>query len=417
MARNLFYAALVRAVKTESEDETSAFLSRLAIDDIHGRLCENIPAEYSTRCVKCEHLLTLGRQQNNGMMALLLERGAFPPPELCAAEYCYGRGKSRTPLRLAIDYGTLDDVKELLSQGADVNAQAQVCFKNPAALLVKECTYCDTPLMAAARRRDIEKVRVLLKHGAIASAAIHATAPGESSKTALLVAAGTGNDQVITELVMYGADVNQLLGPRGTVFHHICSNRIMDLLVRLGADPNVKNVKGDSVFWHVLRRGSVASGRNLCYVLESMSHLLPNTRHLDQYIADGLVARCLNQRCFMLVLQHGAKIDYSCTFIHNYATSLIQEQHSEEFIEFLRAADTNFSSVRQRIPHFDGKKKKVLNTDVLEEKLSKPLTLQSLCVINVRRRLRDISEIQMWARIDTLSLPTAIRNRLKLLLW
>ena len=57
----------------------------------------------------------------------------------------------------------------------------------------------------------------------------------------------------------------------------------------------------------------------------------------------------------------------------------------------------------------------MLNLDVIEDKLSQPLTLQMSCVISVRRRLRSIRDVGMWARIDALPLPAIIKDRLKLI--
>ena len=130
----------------------------------------------------------------------------------------------------------------------------------------------------------------------------------------------------------------------------------------------------------------------------------------------------LQSECTMLILQHGARIDYSRLFLAKSPDDLRDtwinlKQHSEEFIEFLRAADTNFSGVRQRIASLDRNEWEVRNLDVLEAKLSQPLTLQTSCVISVRRRLRSIRDFGMWARIDTMPLPTIIRNRLKLIVW
>ena len=93
------------------------------------------------------------------------------------------------------------------------------------------------------------------------------------------------------------------------------------------------------------------------------------------------------------------------------------KKHSEKFIELLRAADTDFRGVRQQVVGLDRRIRKVLNLDVLDQKLSQPLTLQTSCVISVRRRLRSISDVGMWARIDALSLPSIIKDRLKLLVW
>ena len=65
--------------------------------------------------------------------------------------------------------------------------------------------------------------------------------------------------------------------------------------------------------------------------------------------------------------------------------------------------------------HLDRTEWKLLNLDVLEDKLSQPLTLQTSCVINVRRQLHRVSDVGMWPRIDALPLPATIRDLLKLI--
>ena len=92
-------------------------------------------------------------------------------------------------------------------------------------------------------------------------------------------------------------------------------------------------------------------------------------------------------------------------------------KHSERFIDLLRAADTDFSGVRQRIASVNKDEWAPLNLDVLDQKLSQPLTLQAWCVISVRRQVCSVSDWQMWTRIEKLALPKVIKDRLKLKMW
>ena len=83
----------------------------------------------------------------------------------------------------------------------------------------------------------------------------------------------------------------------------------------------------------------------------------------------------------------------------------------------LRAADTDFSGVRQRIASVDKDEWAPLNLAVLDQKLSQPLTLQAWCVISIRRQLWSVSNFKIWANIEKLPLPTVIKYRLKLERW
>ena len=148
--------------------------------------------------------------------------------------------------------------------------------------------------------------------------------------------------------------------------------------------------------------------------------MLPSTRGLDRYIQTSQAILWLNTECTTLLLQHGARINYSNVFLKESPVYLghtwsNRKEHSKEFVELLRAADTDFDGVREQIVHLDRTEWQVLNLDVVEEKLSQPLTLQTLCVISVRRRLHSISDAWMWASIDALPLPNIIKDRLKLI--
>ena len=417
MSRRVIYNRLKSVVSSGSDDDVRSLLSREAIVHIHGYLCENLPSEQPATCLNCEQLLTL-RLRDSEMVSLLINRGAFPPFGVCASQHPYGENKASAPLNLAVKYGSLDDVRKLLLAGADVNLHPGMCVKFTFRF-ENECTHCDTPLMAAVRRRDVTMMRLLIAHGANISEAIHSDARFVPEKTALFVAAETGDEQVITELVKSGADVNQSLGPRDPVLHHYCdSDKPLT-----NPDPKAKAEKGASVFWLVLFKGEVRQIRPpLNFVLQSLRPLLPTARYLEYYLQSCRAILWLNTQCTMLLLQHGARILYYRVFLEKSPQSLgwiwsNRKQHSEEFIELLQTADTDFSGVRERINQLDRTEWEVLNLDVLKNKLSQPLTLQTSCVISVRRRLRNISDVGMLPGIDALPLPTIIKDQLKLIMW
>ena len=130
----------------------------------------------------------------------------------------------------------------------------------------------------------------------------------------------------------------------------------------------------------------------------------------------------INDDSVTLFLQHGAKINYCAMYLTaRPALQLLRrkygKQHSERFIELLRAADTDFSGVRQRIASVDKDEWASLNPTVLDQKLSQPLTLQTSCVICVRRQLHSVSDVGMWPRIERLPVTTTVKDRLKLETW
>ena len=220
MARRIIYSELKAAVSSGSTDEVIKLLRvRANIDDIHGYFCEELPGEHAAACVSCEALLMESLRHGYSYMVIrLLVHGAYPPAEMCASQYRYGRRVKPTSIKLAVESGcSVDDVRKLLLAGADVNCKPRICVNMYSHY--NDCPDCDSPLMAAVRREDVAMTRLLIAHGANVSEKIHSY--DESSKTALLVAAETGDEQVITELVTSGADATHVAlgcGPGSTHF-------------------------------------------------------------------------------------------------------------------------------------------------------------------------------------------------------
>jgi len=128
----------------------------------------------------------------------------------------------------AIEYGTIELIKFLLENGANVNAKNKDSFD-------------DTPLrVAVVRRDDIEIIKVLLEHGAD----VNATSNGKS--TPLIV---SNNGEVIKLLIEHGADVNAKYDEGFTPLHFASVNgqiEIVKILIENGADVNVKNDFGQT---------------------------------------------------------------------------------------------------------------------------------------------------------------------------
>ena len=449
------YNSLKLAVESGSTDNVCEWLRQHTCDvkhDIHAYFCtEDAPAHATSGGCRCEALLSEPlRRQQIYMIRLLLGSGVFPSAKICASDYPYGGDgdRSSTPIKRAVESGSLDDVHQLLtSEGAaadDVNVHPSACIKHNMQRHWKTCSDCDSPLMAAVRRQDVAMMRLLLAHGAKLSAALRAEfwlglpCFAGVSKTALIVAVETGNEEVITELLTSGADVNEWLGQVRTVMHnswHLAEIWkyfwIVKRLVELGADPNDTNEEGGNqtalllVLWkHHLNLDDSCSRSA---ALTTMNTLLPVTRDLSAILAAHRCIRLsggklVSQECVLLFLQHGARIRYCDVYLTGssaWATKLwiSNEQHSERFIEFVRAADTDFSGVRQRIASVNKDEWAPLNLAVLDRKLSQPLTLQASCIINVRCQLGSVRDCDMWARIDQLPLPPIMRDRMKLKVW
>ena len=345
-------------------------------------------------------------------------------------------------LKYAIKSGSIEFVRELLKEGADANACPDLCAKcSPL-----PCDRCDTALMAAVRRQNIDMVRLLMAYGADPSVEVtdseeaHRRRTGAGPgfyKTALYLAVFTYNKEMVTELVKLGANINQPLYGIGSYLHIACGpfrpphdRNMVEHLLRLGADATVID------YWNSTATGLTVSKchgngtRRICDAFDDLRALLPLTVALDVELLLGRRQRTaalfgrgidtpINNETVALFLQHGARINYCQMYLTGSPQCALElrtngEQHSERFIELLRAADTDFSGARKRIASVDKDEWAPLNLAVLDRKLSQPLTLQALCVISVRRQLHSVSDCGLWAKIDELALPRLLSDLLKL---
>lgn len=150
----------------------------------------------------------------------------------------------RTALHAAAENGNLEIVELLIARGADLNLQ-DIHGRIPmyvalaehqsevAARLSKEefdvnvrTTDGSTLLMAAARAGDIELVRWALQSGVD----VNAIRPEKSHATALMIAAGKGNPEIVEILLAHGADPDLTNHEDRTAFDLAKSKEVEDLL-------------------------------------------------------------------------------------------------------------------------------------------------------------------------------------------
>jgi hypothetical protein len=140
----------------------------------------------------------------------------------------------------AVQGNQLAAVKYLLAHGADPNAWTRINLRVP-----EGAAYC--PMFVAASQGNREILRYLKSHGADVNA--EWTREGSPSQTALGASILAGDLQGTQLLIESGANVN-LVPKRGelpliqTVFAPKNKVELAQLLLRHGADPDIKNAEG-----------------------------------------------------------------------------------------------------------------------------------------------------------------------------
>jgi ankyrin repeat protein len=189
---------------------------------------------------------------NVAVIRLLLDAHADPNAPLLSGE---------TPLMTAIDNGNRDAASLLLEHGADVNARekngGQTALMWAAAnrspelvrLLVDRgadprarSTRGFTPLLFAAQQGDVESGRLLLQAGADVN-----EGSGNDRKTALMVAAASGNREFSVLLLEKGANPDLMDEGGCTALHYAASDGngadMVRALLAHGAHPNPRTTR------------------------------------------------------------------------------------------------------------------------------------------------------------------------------
>ncbi|HUT31304.1 MAG TPA: ankyrin repeat domain-containing protein [Sedimentisphaerales bacterium] len=131
-----------------------------------------------------------------------------------------------TPLHMAVFSGSADSVRELLSDGAEVNTTV-----NPGA----------TPMELAALRGQLEIVRLLHEHGG------RFTSGGDQSRSALAAAVQAKHHDIAAYMLEHGADINGRYKEGNVALHYAAAQgqaEMTELLLKYGADVHIRNNGG-----------------------------------------------------------------------------------------------------------------------------------------------------------------------------
>lgn len=150
-----------------------------------------------------------------------------------------------TPLMIASFYGYIDSVKNLISKGANVNAQTDFSEND-----IFE--YSQTALSYAVDKNQTEIVKILLDNKAKVS-------NDQKGSTPLVSACANGNIDIVKMLITHGADVNIPAGEDFTpLFAATINNKpeIVEILVEAGANLEYKDFNDRDIFFYAEESGN-----------------------------------------------------------------------------------------------------------------------------------------------------------------
>ncbi len=154
------------------------------------------------------------------------------PREVLTEEY-----SNKKALLKAASRGLLEEVKDLLDLGLDVNSRSK---------------YGNTSLMRAAFKGHADVTELLLERKA------DANAENSQGNTALIFAIGAGHAEIVELLLKHGANASCKAVGGNTALMAACLSEnpsIVGLLLRAGADVNESNGDGDTPLLRACDRG------------------------------------------------------------------------------------------------------------------------------------------------------------------
>ena len=338
-----------------------------------------------------------------------------------------------TPLGWAAQNGHSACIEALIKQGADVNLSSE---NHSLWAFINKVIFGNTALILATEENHVGCVDAIIAAGA------DVNKPNGSEEGPLMIAAQNGLDKCVERLIKAGADVDRpsdsitpLAAAVSTKMSFFCNKNdnefstpqrtnCIKLLIDAGADVNTKCVYGDPITIRVLIEGNynyldllVQAGADVnavdCTNSTAMSYAVTH------YHSVGFARKCVK-----LLLRAGAKMNisrnshglYSCaemnitrdtrglySFVRNRHLR-DPRRHKEMCMMLFAAGETvNPDQVQccsKRIPNF------VLHNEDLH------LCLKHLCREAIRKHLLNMSQVNLFARIPQLELPSIINDYL-----
>ena len=343
------------------------------------------------------------------------------------------RGGSRSAggwvsrLWFALEYNDIHSVRQLLNHGANVDH----VFKEPG-----HQRFGQTPAFIATSKNNRELLAVLIRAGA------DLDQPDVMGETPLFVAVRRGKLAIIRQIVAAEANLNhQNKSGDNVLFLAVRWGRkdLVDYFLTVGVSVNAVNKEGSTPLLLALELLADNSGNNSrcgtrrrapSNLADIVEQLIPLSSSLnDQHPNKGTalhIALTMEMahspqtlRLSRLLLQHGAVPD-RLFFLRFGGLNAATSRPGSEFFTpaffqlalesgaFLQREKTWLMPVLNEMPQelqpYEG-----LFRELLQNSLN-PMSLQSLCVISIRRMFQG----PLWSSIDQLPLPNTLKNCLKL---
>ena len=128
MSRVAVYNRLKDVVSSGSAEAVDIMLAREVKQGIHDYMCATeLPSDDAAACSSCDALMARPVEREDFyMIDVLLAHGAYLSEDICGPDYAYRRKLPKPLLKLAVEFASLDDVRQLLSLGVDVNAHPRL---------------------------------------------------------------------------------------------------------------------------------------------------------------------------------------------------------------------------------------------------------------------------------------------------
>ena len=313
-----------------------------------------------------------------------------------------------TPLSIAIDDAKLDVVRLLIEHGADLELNIGMG---------------ETALFRAVKNNNVAAAELLIVHGTSVN---HQTPSGE---TPLGMAAFKLNTALIRLLLRHGADVNIGRSKLESACYGLrpCPDAFDsgDLYVdirRLSPDLAQRFIERERAKMAALLarltpwRDVIKLLLPLCDSFDVRGEYDDDVRPCTLWVFEEESTFCPHDLALTKhLLRNGVTSEFNQLFQHARGCGSWKDEFiSDAFLKLVQLSGCSFDTFRTlEAGKRTGRSFREVD-DKVEKLLSQPLSMRELCIMTTRRR---IGKPHLWVKIDTLPIPSAMKDALKLTMY